>query len=64
MPLQDPLDRYEEWRSTFTLAEEGPHTFRQLEKLREIDNIVWNKASDGADDDAEKMLRISEVLSR
>lgn len=63
MALQGELERYEEWRSTFTLSEEGPHTFRQLEKLRKIDNIVWGQTSDGAEDDAEKMLKISDVLT-
>ncbi|QAU07403.1 hypothetical protein SEA_ALLEB_71 [Microbacterium phage Alleb] len=61
MAMQTELERYEEWRSTFTLSEEGPHTFRQLDKLRRIDNIVWND-SNGLDP-AEKLLAVSEVLS-
>lgn len=63
MARQGELERYEEWRATFTLSEEGPHTFRKLDQLRRIDNIVWGKASGGAEDDAEKMAQISAVLS-
>lgn len=63
MAMQGELERYEEWRATFTLAEDGPHTFRKLDQLRRIDNIVWGKASDGADEDADKVIQISAVLS-
>ncbi|AWY05050.1 hypothetical protein SEA_PLATTE_72 [Microbacterium phage Platte] len=58
MAMQTELERYEEWRSTFTLSEEGPHTFRQLDKLRRIDNIAW-----GSGTDEEKIVEISAVLS-
>lgn len=60
MALQGDLERYEEWRATFTLSEEGPHTFRQLDKLRRIDNIVWNDISV---DPAGKLDQISAVLT-
>ena len=59
MARQGDLERYEEWRSTFNLDEEGPHTFRQLDKLRRIDNIVWN----GDDDSKDKLDQISVVLT-
>lgn len=60
MAIQSELERYEEWRATFTLSEEGPHTFYQLEKLRKIDNIVWG---DSGKSESEKLSKISEVLS-
>jgi hypothetical protein len=60
MALQGELERYEEWRATFTLSEEGPHTFRKLDQLRRIDNIVW--AESGVSE-SEKLLKIAEVLS-
>lgn len=60
MARQGDLERYEEWRSTFVLAEEGPHTFRQLDKLRRIDNIVWNS---GDLELSERFDKISAVLS-
>lgn len=59
MAMQSELERYEEWRATFTLNEEGPHTFRKLDQLRRIDNIVWN--SDG--DSSDKIDQISVILS-
>lgn len=59
MAIQSELERYEEWRATFTLSEEGPHTFRKLDQLRRIDNIVWN--SDG--DSSDKIDQISVILS-
>lgn len=59
MALQNELERYEEWRATFTLSEEGAHTFRKLDQLRRIDNIVWN--SDG--DSSDKIDQISVILS-
>lgn len=61
MALQNDLERYEEWRSTFRLAEEGPHTFRQLEKLRRIDNIAWS--NNGHDNAEDKVTQICQVLS-
>lgn len=63
MTLKGELERYEEWRSNFDLETDGPHTFRQLDKLRRIDGIVWGTISDGAEDEAEKMLQISGILS-
>lgn len=60
MALQGELERYEEWRSTFRLSEEGPHTFRKLDQLRRIDNVVWG---DSGWSEAEKLVKISEVLS-
>lgn len=60
MKRQSELERYEEWRSTFVLADEGPHTFRQLDKLRRIDNIVWNDISV---DPADKLDKISGILT-
>lgn len=60
MARQSELERYEEWRSTFTLSEEGPHTFQQLDKLRRIDNVVWG---DSGWSEAEKLTKISEILS-
>lgn len=59
MAIQNELERYEEWRETFVLSEEGPHTFRQLEKLRKIDNIVWNSDDSSKD----KIDQISVVLT-
>ncbi|QDH92223.1 hypothetical protein SEA_PHILLYPHILLY_73 [Microbacterium phage PhillyPhilly] len=61
MAIQSELERYEEWRSTFRLSEEGPHTFRKLDQLRRIDNIVWRPDADMTAD--EKMSKISEILS-
>lgn len=61
MALQGDVERYEEWRSSFSMAEEGVHTFRQLDKLRRIDNIVWND-SNGLTAD-EKLSKISGVLA-
>lgn len=59
MARQTDLERYEEWRSTFRLAEEGPHTFQQLDKLRRIDQIAW-----ASGDSAEaKIEEISAVLA-
>ncbi|AXC37933.1 hypothetical protein SEA_JACKO_75 [Microbacterium phage Jacko] len=61
MAIRSELERYDEWRSTFTLSEEGPYTFQQLEKVREIDGVVWG---DNGWSDSEKLTRISEILSR
>ncbi|QDH48080.1 hypothetical protein SEA_DEJAVU_75 [Microbacterium Phage DejaVu] len=60
MAIQSELERYEEWRSTFRLSEEGPHTFRKLDQLRRIDNAVWG---DNGWSEAEKLVKISEILS-
>lgn len=60
MAIQSELERYEEWRATFTLSEEGPHTFRKLDQLRRIDSIVWG---DSGKSEAEKLSKISEILS-
>lgn len=60
MALQGELERYEEWRSTFRLSEEGPHTFRQLDRLRRIDNIVWGETGKS---EQEKLTEISAVLA-
>lgn len=60
MARQGELERYEEWRSTFSLPEEGPHVFKQLDKLRRIDNIVWNDVGVEA---SEKLDKISALLA-
>lgn len=61
MALQGDIERYEEWRSTFSMDEEGVYTFRQLDKLRRIDNTVWNKSNDLTAE--EKLTSISAVLA-
>lgn len=61
MAIRSELERYDEWRSTFTLSEEGPYTFQQLEKVREIDGVVWGNKEWS---DSKKLERISEILSR
>lgn len=58
MARQTELERYEEWRSEFNLSEQGPHVFRNLDKLRRIENIVW-----GTGTDDEKVAEISVVLA-
>lgn len=58
MARQTELERYEEWRSEFSLSEQGPHVFRNLDKLRRIENITW-----GTGTDEDKIVEISAVLS-
>lgn len=60
MALQGDVERYEEWRASFSMAEEGVHTFRQMDKLRRIDNIVWGDV--GVDAEG-KISQISAVLA-
>lgn len=57
--MMNELERFAQWREEFSMKDEGAHTFQVLEKMREIEQIVW-----GPKDSADKIIDISKVLSQ